>query len=698
MFKEFPFKHLFKYQNSRIMLNPESPSNLLVHMDFSGKQLQDISFSKFVLPVTFISIVLALTSSAVGIQRSILAIYSKGLNQSYSNLLASAITLTLFGSAKAFGNYTGGFLSDKLGRKRTMLIGTAIVLFGTLSFLYVEGLTGFVLGNALLGAGAGFVYAGSTIALTDYSGVANRSKAVSVMELSVYLGTAFGSFIPSALSAFGSFVLFFQVSFAIAVIGMVLSVVGLKESKEIVAIESETFTIKPENIIHQIERVAKSHDITFPKEIEMMFSEVLRKGISDNGVESTKLNISLFLKPTLVVILMTGVVSRLLDTAFLIVYPLLLDEKFGETTALFSQLNTLFVLFWAVGIFLSPTIVRVAGRRFPLIFGVFIEFAIFFMIVDQASIMTIFGLVASAGLGLGIYYPLPSSAMADLVPPAVRGRAIGIYRLFLDLGYLFASIFIILMESLFFPYFFPNLSRVETLGFMLKAVALIGIIHAILLVLFLKDSKPVWNQLSYLQDHIKTIRNLGNEITLGIKAYAEQDMGRARNHAQKAKQFELNADEILMDLTKKTYSGTFPKRDAFELLKIASSVDKAAGNELRGLRRLIIIDERVPMEILNLLVLYSAVELALVDFLESSIDSLNMGLGIAITRAVEVGNVEELLDVLYRLLWEELAKIEMKRTFNLISLMDAIELMEKSTNQLEDASEIIRLLGYKYYV
>ncbi|RMG35127.1 MAG: MFS transporter [Methanobacteriota archaeon] len=680
------------------MLKPDQSQRLMVDMDVSDTTLEDISFSRFLWPVIFISIVLALTSSAIGIQRSILAIYSKGLNQSYSNLLAGAITLTLYGSAKAIGNYIGGFFSDKLGRKRTIFMGTVVIVFGTLSFLYVEGLVGFVLGNGLLGAGAGFVYAGSTVALTDYSGIGNRSKAVSLMELSVYLGTAFGSFIPSILSPFGSFFLFFQVSFGIAVAGVLLAIIGLRESKEIVGLETETFTLKPENILHKIEVVSKEHGIKIPNEMEETFAIVLEKGITPNGLENEKLNVSMFFKPTLIVILMTGVVSRLLDTAFILVYPLFLTERFGNTTTLFAQLNTIFVLFWAIGIFISPSLVKIAGRRFPLIFGVFAEFALFYFVVDQNSVGYMFGLIAATGLGLGIYYPLPSSAMADLVPPAIRGRALGVYRLFLDLGYFFASIFLISLETIVFPNFFAEIPNIRIFEILLRLVGLIGIVHAMILILFLKDSKPVWNQLSYLQEHIKAIRKLGNEITLGIKAYAEENMEQANLRLKNAKKFELDGDEILMDLTRKTYSGTFPKKDAFELLKIASRVDKAAGNELRGLRRLLKINEPLPKEILDLLVLYSVIELALLEFLEKSIDSLNLGLGVAITRAMEVGNVEELLDVIYRLLWDQLAKVKMKNTFDFISLKDAIELMEKSTNQLEDASEIIRLLGYKYYV
>lgn len=660
--------------------------------------IESVSFSKFILPVTFISLVLGLSASAVGIQRSILAIYSQGFSITESTLFAGALTLTLYGTAKAIGNYFGGHFSDKIGRKRTIFVGTFIILLGTLSFLVIEDFAGFIIGNGLLGAGAGLVFAGSTIALTDYSGVAKRSQAVSLMELSVYIGTAIGSFLPSILSMYGSFLLFFQVSFGIAVIGAVVSILGLKESKEIAGLESQTVNITADSILSEVEKVATSHGIQVPPDIQKTFSDVLEKGIQGDGTENGKLKISLFFKPTLIVILMTGAISRLLDTTFLLIYPLFLSKTFTDSTNLFSQLNTTFVLFWAFGIFISPTIVKLAGRRFPLIFGVFAEFALFYVLIQQKSELMVFALVAATGLGLGIYYPLPGAAMADLVPPAVRGRAIGVYRLFLDLGYLLASIFLLLLELVLFPWLFPDLTSVQVFDFMMKIVAAVGIIHAFVLILFLKDSRPVWKQLPYLVNHIRTIKDLGIEITHGIKAFSEGNMERASHHQKLAKDLELRADEILVDLTRKTYSGTFPKRDAFELLKIASRVDKAAGNELRGLRRLLTIDEPLPRNLLNLLLLYSTVEIALLEFLERSIESLKLGLGLAITRAVEVGNVEELLDELYRSMWVELSRTEMQKTIHLIALKDSIELMEKGANQLEDASEIIRLLGYKYYV
>ena len=57
-----------------------------------------------------------------------------------------------------------------------------------------------MLGNGVLGLGIGLLFASSAIALVDISSVHHRAKAISSMELSVYVGTATGSFIAGRIA------------------------------------------------------------------------------------------------------------------------------------------------------------------------------------------------------------------------------------------------------------------------------------------------------------------------------------------------------------------------------------------------------------------------------------------------------------------------------------------------------------------
>ncbi len=668
-------------------------------MDFQIDQheIDEINFKNFFLPVVVIALVLALSASAIGIQRSILAFYTSDLSFYFSKFLAGALTLTLFGTAKAIGSYYGGTFSDKIGRKKSVIVGVSIIFIGNLSLTFVKGLVGFVIGNTLLGGGAGMVFSSAMISLTDYSGVAKRSQAVSLMEMSVYTGTAIGSFLPSIFPN-QPFIFLFRVSLIISIVLLLISFKGIKESGSIINIETRSLEITPEIIFSDIERESEKFGIVIPSPLKEELFRIL-EGSKYEDDFNNEIPLKVLLKPTLVVIIMTGVISRILDTAFILVYPLWLSTEMENASQTFSLLNTVFLVSWAIGIVLSPNIVKLIGRRFPLIFGVFAEFAFFFFLAKSHELPILLALAFGAGISLGIYYPLPSAALADLVPPKVRGKSIGIYRLFLDLGYLIGSAFLLVLEKLIDIASFPEpLKRIDILHLLLVVVVFIGIAHSVVLILFLKDSRPVWKQFNFLSNHIQKIKSMYKEITLGIQEFTAENIFEANQHEKQAKSLEIQADMVLQELTRKTYSGTFPKKDAFELLQLASRVDKAAGNALRGLRRLLALKEYPPKEFMNYLSFYSIIGYSLVKSLEKSIEALNVGLGIAITKAIEVGAVEELLDAIYRHLWKELSQLEFINQFSLLTLKDAIELMEKSTNQLEDASEIIRLLGYKYYV
>ncbi len=660
--------------------------------------MEDISFSNFIVPVTAILSVLALSASSIGIQRTIIAAYTQNFPLAGSSLIASGITLSLFGTAKALGNYAGGIFSDVVNRKQMIIGGTFVIFLGNLNFLFIPGLPGYIIGNTMLGAGAGLVFASGTIALTDMSGLAKRSMAISMMELSVYVGTAIGSLIASFVNL-RSVQTLLAFSSILALITIMIGFTLIKDSKHLTLEETQTLTVSYRGIQERILDNVSSFNIEIPEKFQINLAEK----ISDTNDVTIPNNITQGLrefirKPNIIVIILTGMVSRLLDAAFILLFPLYIFYEYGFDTAFFGTLNTFFLIFWAIGIISSPKVVNVFGRRLPLIIGVFSEFLGFYYLFQTSEPWLMGLLTCFSGFMLGIYYPLPSAALADLVPPVMRGRMIGIYRLMLDMGYLLASILFLLNSEFVIPFLFNQTVLEKQLFHLLMFVVISGIFHSFVLIFFLRDSRPAWPQFPYLARHIGRIKLLSEFVTRGIALMIEGNPNKVQLYYKQAKHAEVLADSIIDELTQKTYSGAFPKKDAIEILNMAATVDKAAGNHLRTLKRLISVETPLPPDLLLTLSFFSATLMTLVEYLEKSVTGLKIGLSVAINHALEVGFIEEYLDLIHNSLMMQVREADIPNLFDLLSVVNAVEFMEKSANQLEDASEIIKLLGYKYYI
>ncbi len=90
---------------------------------------------------------------------------------------------------------------------------------------------------------------------------------------------------------------------------------------------------------------------------------------------------------------------------------------------------------WAVGQIGTGALSDRIGRK-PLIVGGMLLQAVGIAVIAVGSTFAIW-LVASIALGLGtaMVYPTLLAAVADVADPAWRGSAIGVYRLWRDLGF-----------------------------------------------------------------------------------------------------------------------------------------------------------------------------------------------------------------------------------------------------------------------
>ncbi|MCY3413613.1 MAG: MFS transporter [Candidatus Heimdallarchaeota archaeon] len=635
---------------------------------------------------------LLLSSTALGVQRTVLTVYTQQLESSFSQyiILAAAIALASYGGSKAIGNYAGGMFSQSKGRRPTEISGIIILIIGSVFLAFADSLGWFFIGNSFVGFGIGTLFAASAISFTDIVKTSDRAKALALMELSVYVGTAIGAFFAGII---GVSKLPFIIALIIAIIALLTSLLIRETTKYAESSEIPLFPTLEEKM-NQIHHHRDDLVKTSSKELLQLIHLDREVNRDPELIEIGKVSyIKRFRSPSLIVVFSTGIMSRIADTAIIIIFPLLIIE-FGYSTAQLGILTSTFTIFWAAGIAVSGPLSDNIGRKIPLFVGEFME-GLGYIIILYLDLIDLFPIVflgtAVAGFGRGIYFPVPPSTATELVMPKDKAKTLGFYRLMLDFGYVIGAVLVVILvdfrtnsENLYTPVF------TLIIGFLF----LLGVST----IIFLKDPKPGFKQLRQVTNHIHQVRNSMSSSFKSIYTILT-DLEKSVSYLGRAKQFEQAADLILERMTMQTYSGGIKASDAVEILQLTNKIDKVAGHTMRAVRKLHLLKEPLPPVVHESLVKYSLVlELQMQTSIET-ITLIPIRIDLAAEHSYEVSFVEEVLDDLHKSLWREIMNMaDELQPSSLILLLQAIDSLEKGANELEDAIEIIRILAFKHQV
>lgn len=139
---------------------------------------------KSVLPLSFI---VGTRFFGLFIVLPVLSLYAlklEGANEFLVGLLVGVYALTQMALQVPFG-----IISDKIGRKKTMLIGLIIFIIGSLVCSYANDIYTMMLGRLLQGAGA--IGAVATAMISDFINEENRGKAMAIMGS--FIGISFAA-------------------------------------------------------------------------------------------------------------------------------------------------------------------------------------------------------------------------------------------------------------------------------------------------------------------------------------------------------------------------------------------------------------------------------------------------------------------------------------------------------------------------
>ena len=313
-----------------------------------------------------------------------------------------------FGITKAAANWFAGTFSDRYGRKPVLLVGWLFAIPVPLMLIFAPNWGWVVAANVLLGINQGLTWSTTVVMKIDLVGPRQRGLAMGLNEAAGYGAVAVTSLLAGYLAGqFGLRPAPFLLGLFYVALALLLSGAFVKETRGHAAIEAGQHTPRADGI----------HDH-------------LHADLTDRHIwAQTSLK-----EPALSAASQAGLVNNLNFGLAWGLFPLL----FATADLPVSQIGLLFALYpgvWGAGQLITGALSDRIGRKHLITAGMTTQAAALALIAASDGFTGwAFGTVL-LGAGTAMVYPTLLAVIGDVAHPAWRGRAVGVYRVWRDLGY-----------------------------------------------------------------------------------------------------------------------------------------------------------------------------------------------------------------------------------------------------------------------
>ena len=310
--------------------------------------------------------------------------------------------IVVFGITKALTNYLAGRLSDRFGRKHLLVAGWLVAIPVPFLLMWAPTWSWVLVANALLGVSQGLTWSMTVIMKIDLAGPSKRGLAMGLNEFAGYFAVA-GSALATGLIAaqYGLRPQPFYLGIVYVVVGLGLSALVVRETSHHLAVESKLLgAILPEDV---------------PSQREIFWRTTLR----DRDLSS---------------VTQAGLVNNLNDGMAWGLFPLL----FLAAGMDLSQVGTLAAIYpatWGMAQLFTGAWSDRVGRKWLIASGMWVQALGIVLVVLAKSFSGFATGAALLGIGTAMVYPTLLAAIGDVAHPSWRASAVGVYRLWRDLGY-----------------------------------------------------------------------------------------------------------------------------------------------------------------------------------------------------------------------------------------------------------------------
>lgn len=345
-------------------------------------------------------VVNAFVGAMVGMERSILP----SMAEQEFHLAAHAAILSfivVFGVTKAITNYLAGRLSDTFGRKLVLVGGWLVASPVPLLLMWAPSWTWVLFANGLLGISQGLTWSTTVIMKIDLAGPKRRGLAMGLNEFAGYFAVAMSALATGYIaSACGLRPQPFYLGVVFVAVGLLLSTLFVRETKLHVHHEARLDG-----------RVAGG----MPSQ-RQVFAQT---SLLDKNLSSVS---------------QAGLVNNLNDGMAWGLFPLFFAAS-GMSLMQIGWIAAIYPGVWGMGQLFTGALSDKIGRKWLIVLGMWAQAAGIGLTALSQTFYGFAGGAALLGLGTAMVYPTLLATIGDVAHPTWRASAVGVYRLWRDLGY-----------------------------------------------------------------------------------------------------------------------------------------------------------------------------------------------------------------------------------------------------------------------
>lgn len=342
-------------------------------------------------------VVNAFVGAMVGLERAVLPAIAT-LEFRVASATAVLAFIATFGLTKALTNLAAGWLADRGTRRPALLAGWLFGLPVPLLILWAPTWWWIVAANGLLGINQGLAWSATVIMKIDLVGPRRRGLAMGLNEFAGYVAVGV-----AGLAA-----------------GVMASRYGMRAGTAYAGLAVATTGLALSWFVRETAAHARLESRGRVEDGRSTLGTIVRRSLwRDAGLFSVS---------------QAGLVNNLNDGLAWGIFPLLFLRS-GLSLRATSVLAAIYPVTWGGCQLATGALSDRWGRKRPIVAGMTIQgAALIGVTIVHGAVPWAFAM-AALGLGTALVYPTLLAAIGDLAHPSARGKTVGVYRLWRDLGY-----------------------------------------------------------------------------------------------------------------------------------------------------------------------------------------------------------------------------------------------------------------------